>query len=319
MILIGSRALSMHFKDVRNVDKSDYDFISSMEEFNQWIKENRSSIVSIRPTSENKFKAVVKRGNKKRSYEIELDKNEANSFVIDNVSELVEYGMEHIGFLGEKSLVLSPYALYLLKKSHIHYPVHFEKNVMDYHFLKSRVSAVENPVFDEFFRLKSDDAKVRYSKYRTPNLNVSNDKFFGKSGVSDGRVYVHDDLHDVVKHYERPIYEMLKTNMDSAWCEKDKFNLLPFALKVQCVQEEAYVIALERYYIPLIGKYDSPFWCYERALRRICTTLCSGYFRDFALDNYPAIIQAYDEEFVKKFTQAVISGKLTPMDHLVEK
>src|SRR5688572_7316520 len=47
------------------------------------------------------------------------------------------------------------------------------------------------------------------------------------------------------------------------------------------------VIALERYLIPKISKNHVS--SYRSALVRICTTLTKGWFRQFAIDNYPRL------------------------------
>jgi hypothetical protein len=47
-------------------------------------------------------------------------------------------------------------------------------------------------------------------------------------------------------------------------------------------------IALERYLIPMISKNQEN--SYKLALARICTTLTKGWYRQFAIDNYPRLI-----------------------------
>ena len=74
---------------------------------------------------------------------------------------------------------------------------------------------------------------------------------------------------------------------------------------------------LQRYIIPKIGEYDDLLWCYKRALMRICTTLCSGFFREFAVENYNIIIDNFNEEFYRKFTLAIKDKKLLPMKHVI--
>src|SRR2546423_7816333 len=46
-------------------------------------------------------------------------------------------------------------------------------------------------------------------------------------------------------------------------------------------------IALERYLIPMVSKNQET--SYQSALVRICTTLTKGWFRRFAIDNYPRL------------------------------
>ena len=47
------------------------------------------------------------------------------------------------------------------------------------------------------------------------------------------------------------------------------------------------VIALERYLIPMVSKNQET--SYHSALVRICTSLTKGWFRQFAIDNYPQL------------------------------
>ena len=169
---------------------------------------------------------------------------------------------------------------------------------------------------DKYYKLRKSEAEKRFKEnHRTPKLNISNEDFFKISGKSEGRVFVHDDLHEIVKHFDKPIYEMLKKeeNFEMAWCEKDMFFDLPFDYQIKCVQEEAYVIALERYIIPKEGNFEDFFWCYKRALMRICTTLCSGFFRDFAIENYNLIIDQYKSDFYYKYLKAYEDNVLIPM------
>jgi hypothetical protein len=54
------------------------------------------------------------------------------------------------------------------------------------------------------------------------------------------------------------------------------------------------VIAMERFLIPNDWKY-SLFGAYYKALTKVCTTLSSGWFRDFAIDNHPEIMALFDK------------------------
>jgi hypothetical protein len=65
------------------------------------------------------------------------------------------------------------------------------------------------------------------------------------------------------------------------------FAKAPYDLQIKCVKEEAMVIALERFLLP--GLSSDPFMAYKFALVRICTTLTKGWFREFAIDNYPRL------------------------------
>src|SRR3954452_11351710 len=69
--------------------------------------------------------------------------------------------------------------------------------------------------------------------------------------------------------------------------KKSLFQKVDYQTQLNCVKEEAMVIALERYLIPMISKNHET--SYHLALVRICTTLTKGWFRQFAIDNYPRL------------------------------
>lgn len=316
MILIGSKALSFYTNlDENRKNNSDTDIILTIQDFHSFIEKNDKHITKMIPTSDHKFSLTLKNeAGKKRHYEMELSDNVPSSdYLIKNIDSVVNE--KYIDEFGNSFSVLNAEFLFLTKKSHIVFPIHFEKNIADYLLLKNISKLKKTKLEKEFFKLRRKEGQERYDIYsKTPKLNVTNDRFFKYSGVEDNRVFIHDDLHEVVKHKEKPIYEYLKKDFEKAWCEKEMFFNLPFEMQIQCVQEEAYVISLERYIIPKEYEYENYFLCYKRALKRICTTLCSGFFRQFALDNYDKVIQAYTEDFVHKFNEAYKSGKLKPME-----
>ena len=69
--------------------------------------------------------------------------------------------------------------------------------------------------------------------------------------------------------------------------EKSLFEKVDYQTKLNCVKEEAMTIALERYLIPMISKNQET--SYRSALVKICTSLTKGWFRQFAIDNYPRL------------------------------
>jgi hypothetical protein len=89
--------------------------------------------------------------------------------------------------------------------------------------------------------------------------------------------------------------------------------LFTFEDKCKCVLEEAYVIALERRIIPMIfgggGGYTSEE-ALDWALMRVCTTLCSGWFRNFATNNYYDIKRLSNKNYVEKFLTEYENGNI---------
>ena len=50
---------------------------------------------------------------------------------------------------------------------------------------------------------------------------------------------------------------------------------------------------------------------YNKALDKVCTTLCKGWFRCFAIDHHPELLQMMDEN---KFKQVKEKLKTKPKD-----
>ena len=155
--------------------------------------------------------------------------------------------------------------------------------------------------------------EIAVRKLRTPVLAKDSEKFFSESAGSVEYRFIHDDIHDVMAHYDKPMYtHMQKEGTNSAFCHKSMWDDFSFEDKCKTVLEEAYVIALERKLIPHHFDKSKPFWTPELALdwslMRICTNLCSGRFRQFACDNYEEIRQFINPKYHIKFFRAYNQG-----------
>lgn len=64
--------------------------------------------------------------------------------------------------------------------------------------------------------------------------------------------------------------------------------------------------------VPLVYGHSSVYTnshdAFRWALMRICTNLCSGWFREFATVNYIDIFAAYNQKYVEDFMAKVDSG-----------
>jgi len=197
--------------------------------------------------------------------------------------------------------------LYSIKRAHRHSPRRFERHVKDYNYLRQLCGT------DSFARI----TKLRYQetvereKLRTPSLNKSTMEFF--DDAISNRTFVHDQIHEVMAFGNRPLFERIKIDPNKVTCSKEKFLALSGEERDHCVQEEAYVIALERGIIPMLfadGPMVTPIGAYKWALMRICTTLCSGWFREYALENYDNLMLKYNWGYTHKFLDAVESGRI---------
>lgn len=195
--------------------------------------------------------------------------------------------------------VCSLKGLALIKRSHLHRDWFFDKHIAMYHkWILPNLKEGFNQDDLDFLAERTRLTKIEYPR-SNPNLNQSNEDFFDDAVE---KKYDHDWLHELYAYGDAPVYEKLKTDKTKAWCEKDLFFLLPPDEMLKCVAEETYVIATERFLIPT--NYEH-YWklAYVKALRKVCTTLTSGWFRDYAIDNYPEIINHYDKakiQYVKE-------------------
>ncbi|PKK65168.1 hypothetical protein RhiirC2_868938 [Rhizophagus irregularis] len=172
-----------------------------------------------------------------------------------------------------------------LKASHIYWSDDFYKNIADLHSLRiilenNQISPTKPlccPMRDEKTNLM---LKTRIKETEilrgTPsvhiNLNNSDEEFLDREDdFFVDRVVPHDKLHELVKYGDHPIYEGLKNDKSKAMIEKSFFQKLDYQKQLDCMKEEAMVIALERYLIPKILKDQET--SYSSALIRICTSL----------------------------------------------
>jgi hypothetical protein len=92
------------------------------------------------------------------------------------------------------------------------------------------------------------------------------------------------------------------------------WDLFSYEDKCRCVLEEAYVIALERRILPALyggsSVWSTASEALDWALMRICTNLCSGWFRDFATRNYPEIRELASTSYVEAFLSKVHNGDI---------
>jgi hypothetical protein len=187
--------------------------------------------------------------------------------------------------------------LYCIKRSHAHRQIGFSKNIIHLNKMKEHVHLSEEDIDFLKERTKLTNKEFPEKKH---DFNVKNEDFF-TSNVH--RIYDHDFLHKIVAFNERPVYEMMKEDLSLAKCEKHLWDKLPYINKIQAVKEEAMVIALERFVIPYSENYRLAFF---KSLEKICTTLTSGWFRDFAIDNWQEIV--YDlHDYVSVFEKVKLN------------
>jgi hypothetical protein len=264
-LLIGSRALNFWFPYHRIKDTTDWDIISDkpIEDIPEGVR-----------------------------YEWHDTKILLNS-------ELWKYAGPPIDFYGTKVNVVSPIGLAIIKRSHLWRDLGFDKHITHWDKYLQEEFANSAIQFDKTYLERRTEATMKMFPQGHPKLNQTVEDFFDDAVV---KKFSHDWLHELYAHHSKPLYTYMQPDPEFAWCAKDKWDCFSYEDKIKCIQEEAYVIATERFIVPSNYKYP-PRLAYFNALKKICTTLCSGWFRDFAIDNHQVICTNFDENKVKTVLQ----------------
>jgi hypothetical protein len=305
MLLIGSQALSIELNKLEaglGREPVDIDIIARPEDARAFIAQ--AKLIEIK-ADEHKWIGKAPDG---RMIEIERARYasySSASLYLDYAERMTD--LPTVEFYGHTFQVASLPMLYSLKRSHRHSPRAFEKHVMDYALLRKYV---KTDMLSKITAIRYKET-VERERLKTPSLNKTTKDFFDDR-VSN-RTFIHDQIHEVMAFGERPLFEKIKVDPNKVACDKEKFMKLKPLERIRCVQEEAYVIALERGIIPMLFEGERialPLNAYKWALMRICTTLCSGWFREFALENYELLLFMYHPDYVEKFLRAVESGRI---------
>jgi len=292
MLLIGSSAAQFYYPEFRS--PKDRDILATPDELAEWVERNRTHIHRYKLRDDRKLFIKTDYIN----FEFEIVKPGSSSELFMKLNN----NHPHMS-------IARPETLWLIKKSHIHHPIHWRKNIEDYHFFKKK-GLKPSPEEMAAYELRKKEIDERLGQ-RKINLNMKNEDFFQKSSGKVERKYVHDDLHKVTCYYGTPLYETLKKDASKALIDREMFDALSHQDKLRTVREECFAIALERVVIPAIDKgitfSDQSAFLY--ALQRISTTLTKGWFREFAIEHYPELVKV-DRDYVGFFLDAVSDGTI---------
>ena len=307
MIYIGSLALNQALGSSQRKPK-DYDFICSYNEFQEIWEEYKGcyTIKGCYPSNKGKKMILLAKGQKPVEAEIAWEGSTAEWFtrlVMEDKDtqsfETTDMGVYIEGGIHYPSLD----ALYMLKMSHryLKNSPHFQKTRLDIKLMESKGAKIR-PEWMEFY--KARQAETYW--YKHPKLNQTKDNFFDKS---EGVVYVfeHDTVHNAVKHLDTPAYEKYKPPGNEVQCSKEMFFAVDEQVRLFGCLEECYVLSIERSQVPHPGIMTAK-QSFDKALMKVCTSITSGYFREFAYNNYDKIQSLYDPSYLDRFWLAVESG-----------
>lgn len=298
MLYIGSKAArAAGF----NIDRPrvDSDLIMTMDQFRAWARCIRRYIKSCVPVSDRNW--VMRTDNCGVTlWEIEIAEPDSVAFA------LLERHLHTAESAWDDAAFATPAELLMLKLSHRYKKdsVHFLKTMRDIQMF--RAAGVE---LDEGLQALLKQREAETYTYAHPSLEKRKADFFNGDGVV--YTYDHDSIHRAVTMLERPAYTYFQKTEAEVACSREKFMAQPSLIRILSVLEETQVLALERSQVPYRGEVD-PRWSFEKALEKVCTSITSGWWREFAWENYDTVLRLYDERYVDNFWAAVERGEVLP-------
>lgn len=303
---IGSRAALYHGLPLPHPsglpltrEPMDYDYICTLDEVEKFVRLIRPEKVQV--LSEKKVVLFKQHEGREWPYELEIAYPGST-------------GHDLLDWYSKWNVVAPPVILLLLKESHkyLKNSPHFEKTRND---ILTWRSLGLNPTPDMLDWLKRREAET-YS-YKHPNLNQGKMGFFSGDGVTYH--YDHDWIHEIVAMIcagdcSGPAYLSYQKDGSEVLCDKKKWLALPEEMRLRGVTEEAMVLALERCLIPAekknVGQSSYlPYedlkmaeWAFKFALQKVCTSITSGWFREYAWENYDAVLEKYPRDYAKQFS-----------------
>lgn len=202
--------------------------------------------------------------------------------------------------------------LMALKRAHLilpsSSPAKWRRQMEEYCEIKRRYAGGSwdpGPVAMEVFTLHRKECLARAKKH--PKLNQNKAGFFGNEPYE---VFDHDSIHVALAYPLAPAYLQTKGEGAEVMFDLGKWNALPESEKLRCVIEESGILALERSILPALF-LDRPYrgarWAYDYALMKVCTTITSGPFRDYAIDHWDVAMKGMPD-LAAKFFAGVKSG-----------
>ena len=320
ILLVGSRALlARGIKLAR--EPSDWDYIASFEGLQRLTRALRTWAhgVSVRvesiPLSDNKTVLRVHDGPYRGMHEVEI------AWAGTSGSDLLRQERSvAIEVAGLPVHVITLDEAYALKMSHryLKNSPHFRKTMDDIWSLRGLGAKVPDRAW---FKRREDETYW----YKHPSLNVKKGDFFKDDGVK--YVYDHDDIHRAVAHYRSyqstepdpekwdkiPAYTLYMKDGAEVQCSKEKFFEKSENVRLFGVLEEAQVLALERSQIPFRGKVD-PRRSFDIALMKVCTSITSGWFREYAWEHFHQVEKMYEPDYADRFWAAEAAGKVRKLE-----
>lgn len=292
MLIIGSNAMVFH--KLTDRDPRDSDVIGTFAELQSLIAAIKADkgIVLSRPLGGRGDKWHI-RDKSGWNYEFEIAWEGSSAARLLEIEGAAE---------GYESFA-SKSALLALKMSHRYLKdsPHFLKTMRDIQVMRQKGVQLT----DDLLQWLPHREKETYV-YAHPKLDVSKGEFFSGDGVR--YVYDHDSIHETVAmiggYVPTPAYKFYMKDGAQVMTDKEKFFAVPEDIRLFGVYEESCVLALERSQIPYNFE-PSPRYSFELALMKVCTSITSGWFREYAWENYDRVLDLFNQlgenDYIERF------------------
>jgi len=297
IVLIGSTALNFHLPEHKQLDAKDTDLVGSYDEIVAYSKHLMCD--SFIPINQGKS---VKFTKGKKIFEAEIAWDNLSS-ARELMYEVVCHTHRVIYDNGFEIFVPTLDFLYTLKMSHRYKKnsPHFKKTIDN--IIMMREMGAEIP--DNLQRFFKNRERTTYT-YSHPKLNQSKSDFFSGDGID--YEYCHDSIHQAVKIGDIPAYQYYSGG--EVWSDMKKFMECNYEIRLNGVVEEAMTLAAERSQLVFNPRPNSR-WSFLKALEKICSSITSGIFREFAYNNYYQAIALFDTvgyNYMNKVDEGIKSG-----------
>lgn len=294
MILVGSRALEILVKSMGKEFYRpcvDLDYLCTEEEWEAQVKLfNGDKFVELVERNGNKGHVKMVAG-AHIEYDIAQPFDSTDMLIAHCLMvNPVKLGDDYIAPLN---------VLYLLKMSHRYKKnsPHFFKTMNDIHYMRSLGAEIPADM-QEVFKLREAETY----DYSHPNLDVKSKDFF--KGDEVPYVYDHDTIHEAVAVLGVPAYKSYMKDDSEVMTSKEKFFEQENHIRLLGVYEESCVLALERSQIPF--NFEIPArQSFVMALSKVCTSITSGWFREYAWENFSVVMKFYDSmgeaDYIERF------------------
>lgn len=299
LAVIGSYAMNHWLNPEDRREPKDLDIVGTYDEIDSFVKHIKKSekILAQYPVESGK-KIFIKTD--KRIIEAEVAWDNSNSLWLNNLIAKDGISQKVMGY----SMLVAPISLlYTLKMSHryLKNSPHFLKTMKDIQVFR-KYGAIIPESYEEFYKERQ---KIQYN-YSLPKLNKTKDTFFSGDGIV--YEYDHDTIHEAVKFMDKPAYTYYSEG--EVWSSKEKFASCSEEVKLFGVLEESLVLACERSQLAFTPAPEAR-WSFEHALFKVCTSITSGFFREYAWENYDSVIVLYNNlatGYVDKVKEAIETG-----------